>query len=472
MAHGRGGFKPQKRVGDHLLPGDPAQSLRNKGRLIVAPRPDPPAMEWHRDEQRALQPLGAAGQLRRDQPSNHWSAAMFEFEDRFLCARAIGDNGANAIKRGGVGEALRTQASFARIDFERQTTTRAFRSAQKGQLGPARRAKFMVVGDNDPAGGTTWRQREIQRRGHNWPFADWQLPHDALVARQELGHKPAMAVAPLPPDIFDRERRRRAYGIASGQSEAPLFHENIAEGLIDRLDMVVRTFPSALLVNPIGKLLDAAVGQKAETIDHVYIGNAKDFAEDRPSLPRQSYDLIIAPWGLDSVNDLPGGLTLLRSAMKPDSLFLASFPGAGSFAALRDSFRAADEKVFGQIFPRFHPQIDVRAMGDLLARAGFTLPVIDVDSFDLRYSDIRRATADLREQGWRNQMMTHGSQLTRAYMQAANRYFLANGPADERLSIITVTAWTPGENQPKPATRGSGAQSLATVLGQSGKPRG
>ena len=82
------------------------------------------------------------------------------------------------------------------------------------------------------------------------------------------------------------------------------------------------------------------------------------------------------------VNDLPGALLLIRRALRPDGLFLAAFAGAGSLPRLRSAMRAAEEAEGGAASPRIHPQIDVRAAGDLLARAGFALPVADVEGVD------------------------------------------------------------------------------------------
>lgn len=266
-------------------------------------------------------------------------------------------------------------------------------------------------------------------------------------------------------DIFDRKRRRSAYFRTIAQPETPIFHGLIAEGLIDRLSMVTRQFERALIINPTDNSYKASLGSAA--VDIVSLSGS--FEEDRPSLPPGVYDLVLVPWGLETVNDLPGALSLIRMAMKPDALFLASFPGAGSFARLREAFRLADMEISGQMAARFHPQIEVRAMGDLLARAGFTLPVVDVDVMDIRYSDMRRAVADLREHGWGHMLTQRSEQLSRAALSSASRNFLIDGSAPEQLHIITVTAWTPGENQPKPAARGSGSQSLANVLRKPGK---
>src|SRR5204862_5240771 len=96
---------------------------------------------------------------------------------------------------------------------------------------------------------------------------------------------------------------------------------------------------------------------------------------------------------LDTVNDLPGALIQIRRALRPDGLFLAAFIGAGSLPRLRRAMRVAEEAASMPPSPRIHPQIDVRAAGDLLVRAGFALPVADCEMPDVRFSPFRRLIA-------------------------------------------------------------------------------
>ncbi|MFK9892533.1 methyltransferase domain-containing protein, partial [Escherichia coli] len=42
--------------------------------------------------------------------------------------------------------------------------------------------------------------------------------------------------------------------------------------------------------------------------------------EDRLPFPAESFDLVVSVGVLDSVNDLPGALTLARRALRPDGL--------------------------------------------------------------------------------------------------------------------------------------------------------
>ena len=116
--------------------------------------------------------------------------------------------------------------------------------------------------------------------------------------------------------------------------------------------------------------------------------------EDRLPFADGVFDAVFACGSLDSVNDLPGALLLARRLLKPDGIFLGSFLGAGTGDGLREAcVRAAGTD---RVVARAHPMIDVRAAGDLLARAGFFEPVADTEEVKVRYRSLMPALADRR----------------------------------------------------------------------------
>lgn len=186
--------------------------------------------------------------------------------------------------------------------------------------------------------------------------------------------------------------------------------------------------------------------------------------EDRLPFADASFDCVVSAGVLDQVNDVPGALTLARRVLKPDGLFLAAFIGAGSLPRLRAALLAGDEP---RAVARVHPQIDVRSAGDLLVRAGLTLPVADVETLSVRYSDIGRLIDDLRGMGATN-LLRGTPPLTRSGLSRSADAFAANADADgrvtERFQIVYLTGWAPDPSQPKPARRGSGTTSLVQAL--------
>lgn len=277
--------------------------------------------------------------------------------------------------------------------------------------------------------------------------------------------------------IFDPALRRlRRDRAARLFADHDFLIDRIHEGLLDRLDMVTRPFRSAIDLGCWDGRLGRALA--ARGIETVAVDAGAAFAaaagglqgdEDQPTRPAASADLIVSAGVLDQVNDLPGALALARRMLRPDGLFLAAFAGAGSLPVLRRALMAADMAAGGAVPARLHPQIDVRAAGDLLMRAGFALPVADAEPIEVSYADPIRLMRDLRGMAWTNMLAGQtGPMLSRRRLAAIAESFAEQAGVDgrvrERFEIVYVTAWAPSADQPKPARRGSATASLAAAL--------
>ncbi|WP_085218752.1 methyltransferase domain-containing protein [Allosphingosinicella indica] len=270
-----------------------------------------------------------------------------------------------------------------------------------------------------------------------------------LSAGRGIGTSPAMS-ADTP---FDRHLRRlrrdRAAPLFAG---ADYLHRLAGEEMLGRLEDVKRDFTDALVLGADPQLVAAlrAQGLAVTAADPGFrfanTAGGVQCDEDRLAVADASFDLVISTGLLDTVNDLPGALVLIRRALRPGGLFLGAFAGAGSLPRLKAAMLAGDA-VMGGAVPRIHPQIDVRAAGDLLARAGFVLPVADVGGVDVRYPGLAALVADLRAMGGTN-LLPAGAQrpVTRADYAAANAAFAAHADADgktaERFEIVYLSAWS------------------------------
>jgi SAM-dependent methyltransferase len=274
-----------------------------------------------------------------------------------------------------------------------------------------------------------------------------------------------------PPEIFDRHARRlRRDRIAPGWRDHAFLREWMVEGLADRLSSVTREFSRVLDLGcfdgaPIPSLAaDAKIARLDPGFAFARTAGAVHGDEDRLPFADGSFDLIVSAGVLDQVSDLPGALALARRALKPDGLFLAAFLGAGSLPMLRAAMRAGDGD---RAAARLHPQIDVRSAGDLLVRAGFALPVADVESLDVRYASLFDLIRDLRGMAGTS-LLRDRAPLDRTIIARAAAAFAdmaePDGKVRERFNVIVLTAWSPAPSQPKPARRGSGGASLADAL--------
>ena len=275
------------------------------------------------------------------------------------------------------------------------------------------------------------------------------------------------------PDIFDRQlRARRRDRMMPRFSEHDFLYRAMLDELLDRLADVQRELPEALVIGcPDGSARAAleARGKKVVCADPGFAAaraqGGVQAEEDALPFADNSFDLIIACGTLDSVNDLPGALILMRRILRPDGLLLAAFTGAGSLPRLRAALMAGEGDRPAQ---HIHPQVDVRAAGDLLSRAGFAMPVADSETLTVRYGDIVRLMHDLRGMGAGNVLASHPPALRRDTLIGASQHFASaadpDGRTTEDMAIVYLSGWKPDPSQAKPAKRGSATVSLAEAL--------
>ena len=272
--------------------------------------------------------------------------------------------------------------------------------------------------------------------------------------------------------IFDRvARRRRRDRAQPGYAAHDFLRAAMIDGIVERLAAVRRTFVDVLDLGCFDGAMPCPEGARIARMDaglrFARAAGGVQADEDRLPFRDGAFDCVLSAGVLDQVDDLPGALALARRALRPDGLFLAAFVGAPSFPALRRAFAAAE---VDRPAARLHPQVDVRSAGDLLVRAGFALPVADVETLDVGYPNLFRLVGDLRGMAG-SSVLASRAPLTRATVAGAAAAFAdAAGPdgrTRERIDVVFLTGWAPDPSQPKAARRGSATSSLADAL----KPR-
>ncbi|MEO8724365.1 MAG: methyltransferase domain-containing protein [Sphingobium sp.] len=279
--------------------------------------------------------------------------------------------------------------------------------------------------------------------------------------------------------IFDPAlRAKRRDRAAMHFSRSDFLYRHMLDELIDRLGDVQRELVDVLVIGcPDTSARDQlkAMGKQVICFDPGYV-NARankgvQGQEDALPFTDDSFDLVIACGTLDSVNDLPGALVLIRRVLRPDGLLLAAFAGAGSLPQLRAALLVGEGD---RASAHIHPQVDVRSAGDLLTRAGFAMPVVDMDILDVRYGSILTLMTDLRHMGAGNVLTRQARPLTRTVLERAVAHFAQasapDGKTTERFALLYLSGWKPDPTQPRAAKRGSATVSLADALGK-GKGR-
>ncbi|WP_091969118.1 methyltransferase domain-containing protein [Methylobacterium gossipiicola] len=283
-----------------------------------------------------------------------------------------------------------------------------------------------------------------------------------------------------PPPLFDTALARARLARARRADYADFLLARCADDLDDRLGAVLRRFGRAVdFGTPISDvaLRLAASGRCDSVLRLAPVPDARPglplAVGDPEALPLApaSIDLAVSLLALQHVNDLPGALAQLRRALRPDGLFIACLLGGRSLTELRQAFGQAESEVEGGISPRVAPFAEVREMGSLLQRAGFALPVTDVETLTVRYADPFALLRDLRAMGLTNVLTERRrtplrrATLMRAAAIYAERFSDPDGRMRATFEILWLSGWAPHASQQVPLKPGSARTRLAEALG-------
>jgi SAM-dependent methyltransferase len=289
------------------------------------------------------------------------------------------------------------------------------------------------------------------------------------------------------PVIFDRTLLRGRARRAAALGPSTFLLERVAEDFGDRLATVLRRFDLALDLGTSGAAVRrtlAASGKvgtiiAADALAHRAKRSRVDddgslaVAADEEALPFRdaSLDLVVSALALQFVNDLPGTLIQIRRALKPDGLLLAALAGGDTLTELRASFAAAEAEIEDGVSPHVAPFADLRDLGALLQRAGFALPVTDVDRLTVRYASPLALMHDLRRMGATNVLAERSRRplkratLARLLEIYGERFADPDGRIRATFEIVWLSGWAPHESQQQPLKPGSAKRRLADALG-------
>lgn len=255
---------------------------------------------------------------------------------------------------------------------------------------------------------------------------------------------------------------RKALALHRARATALFLQEEVVMEVQERLLEVNRTFTAPVVVTGFPDLWsDFPCVADDETLD----------------LREGAHDLVIHALSLHWANDPVGQLVQCRRALQSDGLFLALMFGGQTLHELRACLAEAESELMGGLSPRVLPMGEIRDLGGLLGRAGFSLPVADSFTKTVLYKDAFHMMRDLRAMGEGNAL--HGRlrrPTPRAVMMRAaeiyhDRFATPQGQLPATFEIICLTGWSPHESQQKPLRPGSAAARLADALNAAERQR-
>ena len=268
------------------------------------------------------------------------------------------------------------------------------------------------------------------------------------------------------PILFDRALLRMRQSRALRFGPATFLLDRVAEDMEERLHAVLRDFADAADIWTPGTVLRKPSRERFKSVTQISLELAQETLPFRP----ESLDLVVSGLAFQFVNDLPGVLAQIRRALKPDGLLLAAMIGGDTLIELRQSFASAEAECEGGVSPRVAPFADLRDVGSLLQRAGFALPVTDVDRIVARYDSAFALMQDLRRMGATNILLerrrtpTRRATMLRMAQIYGERFSDPDGRVRATFDVIWLSGWTPHESQQKPLKPGSAKASLAEAV--------
>lgn len=261
-----------------------------------------------------------------------------------------------------------------------------------------------------------------------------------------------------PPRLIDRAALLRNRARAS-REPATFLRELMVADIQERLSEINRTFTAPALVSPFPDLWADVLPEAAIASDDEVL-----------SLAPGAHDLLIHDLCLHWSDDPVGQLVQARHALQPDGLLIATMFGGQTLHELRTALAEAEVRETGGLSPRVVPMGEVRALGTLLQRAGFALPVADNILFPVSYETPLHLMRELRAMGEGNALTQRLRRPTRrAVFDAASDiytdHFAEDGRIPATFEVVILTGWAPHPDQQQPLRPGSARARLADALG-------
>jgi len=290
--------------------------------------------------------------------------------------------------------------------------------------------------------------------------------------------------------LFDRDavaKHRKRAAHLDWEKHRFLFDE-VSKRLAERLLDITEQFDLVLDLGSRGGAFSREVLEQERAKNIVQADLCVDLFQGRSGLSvvadeeflpfaQNSFDLVGSVLGLHWTNDLPGALIQIARVLKPNGLFLGAMFGVESLQELKACLTEAESEIKGGVSPRISPYTEIRDAGALLQRAGFALPVTDVDTITLKYPNPISLMRELRGMGEANALIARQKTFTgrKILMRAGELYIRhfadQDGLIPASFQIIYLTGWSPHDSQQKPLPRGSGQTSLKDQLGSQGSVR-
>lgn len=267
--------------------------------------------------------------------------------------------------------------------------------------------------------------------------------------------------------------RRKQSSRSSGHVFSHPLYQMVEDNLLDRLHDIKRSFKNILIIGACSPSFQDRIRDHFQTdITTTDLWNptacVKTSYETLPFKPH-SFDLIFNLSTLHWTNDIPGFLRQVFYLLVSDGLYLGAFVGGNSLNELSQALIEAEDLCRGSISMRISPFVKSSQAGALLQRAGFALPVCDIDTYTLNYATFKDIITDLRRLGETSAFKEPPPPLTKKIYKKAEEIYHHKFSDDQGKLVVTtdilyLTGWAPHPSQQQPLLPGTGRVSLLNLF--------
>lgn len=287
-------------------------------------------------------------------------------------------------------------------------------------------------------------------------------------------------------NVFDRKAKRKQKNRAALAENVAVYDylkDEVAERMVDRIGDVARYFPMALDLGcgrghlskyltkeQVGTLVMSDMAENMLTQCQPCEFPTPKVVADEEFLPfpENTFDLVVSSLSLHWVNDLPGTFRQIFHCLKEDGVFIGAMFGGETLYQLRASLQLAETEREGGFAAHISPFAEVRDLGNLLTRSGFSLTTVDFDEITIGYPGMLELMHDLKGMGennaaWNRKTLLHRDTILAASSVYQDMYGLEDGGIPATFFVLYVIGWKPHESQQKAATRGSATASFGDL---------
>lgn len=155
-----------------------------------------------------------------------------------------------------------------------------------------------------------------------------------------------------------------------------------------------------------------------------------------------SFDLIISNLSLHYANDVVGALIQYCKALSSSGLFICNILGENTLHELRQVMIQTDLELFGRAYQRMIPLIEIKQLGSLLQRAGFSIPHTVSNQLIVEYRSLKQLLQELKLMNFGNYTLDRSTPFHRHYFTIAEETYRKNYGEKGRLpatfNVITA----------------------------------